>query len=301
MDKLTAGTPCYNCKKGNTSPGGSTTCSTGAFTWMYNCSSLTGTELKQCHKCNRQLIFDHILDLTTLIIPFGATYGEWLGGVTDPDLNALIKAFTGTFLVDMVLNVTSHKQQALNHALIDSLAVGGWVLAAQIIQDYVFHGSPNRVIAAGVAGLANYYRTVGHLPITVDNQEVGGALIFATLMSGFAGNWSMMGDNLLSRFMSTTFAGFFAFFGSMSGDYASCIINAGVPNKKNPDRTPIFPKEAFMAALQLGIGSSMMGIIVDSALGKPVISGLAAGATGLYIAKTIFDNDTFKVCGKTIK
>jgi hypothetical protein len=287
-DKLTASTPCPNCAAGVKSPpGGSTTCSS-TISWLYDCSKLTGSELKACHKCNKQLIWDHLINITTLVIPFGATYGEWLGGVTDPDLNALIKAFTGSIIANIVFSAHQKRSRTLDHAIIWSIGTGGWVLAAQIIQDYVFHGSPNRVIAAAVAGLANYYRTAGTIPVSdkPSSQEVGGVLIFSTLMAGFAGNWSMMGDNLLSRFMSTTFAGFFAFFGAMGQEYQDCLIT-----------NRIFPKEAFMAALQLGIGSSLAGIITDSAFGKPVVSGLMAGGVGIKIAKTIFDSTNFKVCG----
>src|SRR3954471_20619977 len=104
-DKLTTPPTCVNCAKGTTSPGGSTTCST-TLKWMYDCSSLTGKDKGQCHACNRKLVFDHVLDIMALVIPASATYGEWLGGVTDPDLNALIKAFTGTLVIDVVLNAS---------------------------------------------------------------------------------------------------------------------------------------------------------------------------------------------------
>ncbi len=288
-DKLTDTATYVNCSSSiKTGPGGATKCGT-TFKWMWDCSTASSDGKKKCEAYNRHLSMAHLLDLMALVIPFGATYGEWLGGVTDPDLNTLIKAFTGSMVINLVINVTEKRSKAIDHALLWSLGTGGWVLAVQIIQDYVFHGSPNRLIAAFFAGLANYYRTVGTIPLKhpPKAQEVGGFLIFATLMGGFAGNWSMMGDNLLSRFMSTTFAGFFTFFGTMGQEYQDCLIS----NK-------IFPKEAFMGALQLGMGSSLVGIIVDSAFGKPVLSGLAAGASGIYIAKSIFDNNTFKVCGK---
>lgn len=273
------------------------------FGWLWNCDNIgtIGNEpasKKACEHCNRELVLAHILDLLALVIPFGATYGEWLGGVSDPDLNALIKAFTGTFLIDAVLNIYNNdlhktdpkytKHDVMKYALLDSLSVGGWVLMSQIVQDYVFHGAPNRVIAAGIAGLANYYHTVGKPPVTMDSQQIGGLVVFASAMASFAGNWSMMGDNLLSRFMSCTTAGFFSFFSAINGTaYINCIMT----NK-------LFPKEAVLSALQLGIASSLAGTLAESAIGKPVVSGLAAGFTALYTANSIFNNkSTFGKCG----
>lgn len=291
--------PAFVCGDCSTNPNAN--CQT-TFKWLWNCDNI-GTKGNEpaskaaCEHCNRELVWAHILDLLTLVIPFGATYGEWLGGVSDPDLNALIKAFTGSFLVDAVLNLnynSTHKnikgfvpRDVLMYALLDSLSVGGWVLTAQIVQDYVFHGAPNRVIAAGIAGLANYYHTVGKPPMTVDSQQIGGLVIFASAMASFAGNWSMMGDNLLSRFMSCTTAGFFSFFSAINGTkYINCLMT----NK-------FFPKEAFKGALQLGIASSLAGTLAESAIGKPVVSGLAAGFAGLYAAHLIFNNtSTFGKC-----
>jgi len=289
-DKLSTPPPvtCANCVKGAKTPWGVNATCGSTLSWMFDCSGLTGDIEKQCKSCNKHLVWTHLLDLATLIIPFGSTYGEWLGGVTDPDLNATIKAFTGSLVINIAMATTQKRSHALEHALMWSMSTSGWVLMAQIIQDYVFHGSPNRLIAALIAGLANYYRVAAKVPFTIDSEESGGFLIFATLMAGFAGNWSMMGDNIMSRFMSTTFAGFFSFFGAIGAEYGNCLIT----NK-------LFPKACMMAALQLGVGSSLAGVIADSAFGKPVISGLVAGGVGLAIAKALFSNSTtFGLCGK---
>jgi hypothetical protein len=235
----------------------------------------------------------HLIDICTFIFPFGAAYGDWLGGVTNPDLNLTLKAFTGSFVIDLVFQSLYFKQNPpksgkkpiLEWALMDSLSTSGWVLMAQIVQDFIFHGAPNRFIGSLVAGLANYYRTAGKLPFKISSQQSGGLVIFANAMAAFAGNWTMMGDNVMSRFISCTFAGFLSFFSAIEkGNGEACIIN----NK--------LMKEAFMKALQLGLETSLVGTLVQSAIGKPIVSGLAAGVASLYAAYYIFNGTTFKDC-----
>lgn len=272
------------------------------FKWLIDCSKLTSSStnptLKQCHACNWQNIRNKLLDLLTFVIPFGAAYGDWLGGVTDPDLNLTMKAMTGTFLVDLVLEEIvgekvdsgTHKQDdpgPITRAILDTLGVGGWVLMAQVVQDFVFHGAPNRVIGALVAGLANYFRTVGSLPsgFQLNPEQIGGTVIFLTSMASFAGNWSMMGDNVMSRFASCAFASFLSFFSAIDGRAEKCIYTYS-----------LWPKKVLLDAIQLGFVSGLMGTFTQSAIGKPVVSGLVAGFTALWVAHNIFNGDNFKNC-----
>lgn len=265
-----------------------------SLTWLYDCSGLTSSTTPtktQCHDCNFKIVIVKLTDLLTLIIPFGAAYGDWLGGVTNPDLNLTIKAFTGSFLIDLIYQSeyakegSAKKSDAFSWALLNALSTSGWVLMAQVVQDFVFHGAPNRVIGSLVAGLANYYRTAGKLPFKISGQQSGGLVIFASSLASFAGNWSMMGDNVMSRFVSCVFAGFLSFFSAIEkGSWEACIID----NK--------LMKKAFLGALQLGFASSLMGTLAQSAIGKPIISGLASGCISLFAAKEIFTGTNFKLC-----
>lgn len=272
-----------DCNKNSKVP-----CST-TFKWMYDCSKIpsnSGITKADCEQANRGLVLSHVLDLCSLLFPFGAAYGDWLGGVSDPDLNLTIKAMTGSFVIDLILQMQNSKaQDKMPHAILSTLAVGGWVLMSQIVQDFVFHGAPNRFIGSAVAGLANYYRTVGKLPFKITPTQTGGLVIFSTAMSSFAGNWSMMGDNLLSRFMSTTFAVFLSYFSAINGTSLQCVFYHS-----------LYPKVVLQQGLQLGVGTALAGTVVQSAIGKPVVSGLAAGFAGLKIAEALFNGDDWKKC-----
>lgn len=281
--------PTVPCTKNSQNPG----CQT-SITWLYDCSGLTKSTnptLSQCHSCNRKLILSKIVDLLTFVIPFGASYGDWLGGVTNPDLNLTIKAFTGSFLIDILYQIKYSKLagssdvDSFQWAILNALSTSGWVLMAQIVQDYVFHGAPNRFIGSATAGLANYFRTAGNLPSGISHQQGAGLVVFSTAMASFAGNWSMMGDNLLSRFMSCALASFLSFYSAIEkGHWEKCIID----NK--------LQKTAASSAVQLGVGTSLVGTLIQSAIGKPVVSGLGAGAAGLYIASNLFDGSKFSTC-----
>ncbi len=283
-------TPCTSCTSSNP---WKLKCQT-TFPWLYDCTGLTSSSnptLKTCHDCNRSIALDKLLGLLTFVLPFGASYGDWLGGVSDPDLNLTIKAMTGTFLIDLIVRAKEKrdgKKSSLGvaeGAIIGTLGVGGWVLMSQVVQDFIFHGSPNRFIGSVIAGLANYLKMSGVGIKGVSSQQTGGSVIFLTALASFAGNWSMMGDNLLSRFVSVWFASFLSFFSAIPGSDLKCIAT-----------NDLWPKELIMDAMKLGAGTGLVGTIVESAIGKPVVSGIAAGFSSLYIANSIFSGSEFAKC-----
>jgi len=83
--------------------------------------------------------------------------------------------------------------------------------------------------------------------------------------------------------MSCAFASFLSFYSAIEkGHWEECIVY----NKLG--------KAAITSAIQLGVGTSLAGTLLQSAIGKPVVSGLGAGVAGLYIASNLFDGKDSK-------
>lgn len=248
------------------------------------------TTKQECECCNKQLIWDALMRAALIAFPFGTTYGNWLTGVDDPFLSYTLKAFVGSFAVLLVFFMTVRKDSSpFKRATFQAAINASLVLGTQVVTDFFFHNLPTRFFAAFAAGLGCWWRQRDIKPVIP--EIVPSFWIFLVSMAAFAGNWSLMGKNVASRFISSLAASSAGFLSSISECMILCLENDFDPKSPpNKDSNP------FMASLTVGFVSALASVFADGAFEKPTLSGFLGGAAALYMANEQYKKPTWANC-----